>query len=142
MISLAFQPEGFSDSSVLIFDIFSWGTSEGLPLLGLFFSPSRPSLSNLLSHLYAQAIDLWSSSVDTIPMFWPSEMIRLMSRILSFPYISIGFTFVSIIQNTRCNNQKLKIGLPTKSIVNKIIRLFYVFLLISIQSTCNIQVYR
>ena len=36
IISLTFYPEGFSDSSVLIFDRFSWDISDGLPILGLF----------------------------------------------------------------------------------------------------------
>ena len=40
--------------------------------------------------------------------------------------------FVDRIQKSRCNHQILKIGLPTKNTANKIIRSFYVFLLLSI----------
>src|SRR4030095_11278485 len=82
--SLTFHPEGFSDNSLLISENFFSDTSGGLPLLYLSFNPFRPSLSNLFSHLYAQALDLWSSSPDTYATSFLSDITRLTNRILSF----------------------------------------------------------
>src|SRR6187200_1801031 len=80
-------PEGFSDNSLLISENFFSDTSRSLPLLGLSFNPFRPSLSNLFSHLYAHALDLWSSP-DTYAISFPSYTTRLTNRILSFTLAS------------------------------------------------------
>src|SRR3954468_4064700 len=58
MTCLKSHPVSLSSISFLIFIIKSCFTKDGLPLLGLSFSPSIPLSLYLLYHLYAHALDL------------------------------------------------------------------------------------
>jgi hypothetical protein len=139
IISLAFHPSILKDFQIAQFlsliasslEVYLESTASRFILL---FRPSRPSLSNLLlSHFVS-------------PSYRPMKFFfRYHSYILairhdssneqdSFPYIGIRFMFVSISKTLDAIIRNQRLGYQAKSIVNKIIKLFYVFMLASIAS--------
>src|SRR4051812_38760117 len=81
-----------SSISFLIFIIKSCFTKDGLPLLGLSFSPSIPLSLYLLYHLYAHALDLCNSCA-TVSICCLSVSTRLTRRILSFTSASYSYLY-------------------------------------------------
>ncbi len=91
------HPMLLSDSSsCLILSFTSFDTAEGFyPLLGLSFRPSSPSSLYLLSHLYAQVLDL-CSSWDIDSTFCLSDDTLITINILSFTWASCSFLYTLV----------------------------------------------
>ena len=81
--TLAFHPARFSDNSLFISANLSTDNLGHLPVLGRFFSPSRPDSVNLFTHLYVHHLHRWNSFSVTLAVRSLSTPTRLTSRSLS-----------------------------------------------------------